>query len=189
MTPTNARNGVKPSFHQPVAIDGLSSVFRTTGIKLAISIWVQSLQPAVIRRNGPLVQTNGCRCHIGWTRGVHTRLSKPALRRALNTWRSNSGEVAVFASGRAKRATSNPGASSDRRNRTISRIRRRMRFRTTADFEIFVPTTTVNRDCGRAFARNFTPQIGSNTPLPFAKRESMSFLCRRRCGSGNTGTK
>lgn len=67
-----------------------------------------------------------------------------------------------------------------RSGRSSAWIRRRIRLRSTADFDTFVPTTTTKRLIDRPFFRNFMPHTGSKTLLPEAKSVFRSFSCLRR---------
>ncbi len=86
-----------------------------------------------------------------------------------------------------RNSTSNPGLISRSRFSTIPRILRFILFRTTARFEIFVPTTTVKRVIGRLFGAKRMPSVTSKTLLPFEKSVLISFSFRKRFTEGNTG--
>lgn len=174
------------AFDHPKSLDRGVSVLRTGRVKTAVSVRIVEFHESMIKRQGLLIKSDHEKDN---QRGenpespLHTSFARLNMRSICSTsclW------VWVIVSFFTRNKTSNPGLISRRRFSTIPRILRLILFRTTARFEIFVPTTTVNLVTGRLFGAKRIPSVTSKTLLPFAKSVLISFSFRNLFTEGNT---
>lgn len=164
----------------------LISIFRTGWIKATISVRVKMSHETMVKRQGFLINSDKKEYEKCWKEQespFHRSFARLNMRSICST---SCLCVCSIVSFFTRNKTSKPGFISTRRFSTIPRILRLILLRTTARFEIFVPTTTVNRVIGRLFVVKRIPSVESKTLLPLAKSVLISFSLRNLFTEGNT---
>ena len=162
------------SARRPVALDSFHHVFRAGRGKPA--------GRRQERRDPPFIETQSTDDQV------------PHLRTSLSTsaWMASKGAFAALR--RGLMTISHRGPAPARARRTASRIRRRMRLRTTA-LPIALGTVKPKRAPGGRFGSSFSRQKAEKSepenrmPCSYTRRKSGRRRSREVLGNGNSGTK